>query len=272
MTTLRSFLTLALALALGEAFACCGISAADRLDSLLSRLSAGPVEQRDLLSLEEQPADSRTVPMLKEIFAKKTDKKDRQLIAATLLRLGENAAEYYEFLAGYAKTAIKDQTPFFLKYDRSGTAIRGEFSTEFQNWCATSGEDPKVIAGLQFVTYPEDLLILARVQDPRSRDLFRQGLESRNPLIVAYSVQGLARLNDVDAIPLIARAADRQKPGDKFAIAMNLPWYAGGEASQLLQQLVPDTSHRIRLAQQVQRVRLAERERTLHRQGQSPLQ
>jgi hypothetical protein len=56
---------------------------------------------------------------------------------------------------------------------------------------------------LQFGTYPQDLEALASAQDPRAREIFRKGLDSPQPLVVVLSVEGLGRLQDAAAIPLI---------------------------------------------------------------------
>ena len=191
------------------------------------------------------------------------------MLAVTLLRLGEKASRYFEFLAGYAREAIEDRSPFFAKYDSNGRAIRGEFSAEFENWCARNGKDPRAIAAIQLGGQPEDVLMLAKAQDQRALELFRRGLDSPNPGVLGYSVQGLARLQDINSIPLIAGAADRLPSSERLAIAMQLPWYSRPEAEPLVRRLVPDRGLRDSLNAQVQKQQFDELTRTLRRQGKT---
>jgi hypothetical protein len=110
---------------------------------------------------------------------------------------------------GYAREAISDRTPFFASYDAAGHTIRGKFDPGFENWCALNDKDPKAVAAIQISSQPEDVLTLAAVNDARPRVLLRNGLESPNALIFAYSVQGLGRLQDWDAVALIEKASRR---------------------------------------------------------------
>jgi hypothetical protein len=252
---------------------CAGVPTAwgqDELGKLLERLADGPSDESILYSLEGQPEDQRTLAALKAKFEGATEKRERQAIASTLLRLGLRSGEYFDFLAGYVKDAIADQSPLFVKHDASGKEIRGEFSNEFLNWCALNDKDPRAVAARQFGVYPEDVHFLARAGDPRARDLLRGGLESQNPLIVGYSVEGLGRLHDVEAIPLIAKAAERLPAGDRLVVAMNLPWYSRPEAFQLMTQIAPDARTREFLTRQVQGLQMAELQNSLRRQGKNP--
>jgi hypothetical protein len=183
--------------------------AQDGLSELLARLASGPSDRSILYALERQPPDPRTMPALKSAFERGKTTEEKQWIAATLLRLGENSSVYFDYLAGLAKEAIEDRTPFFGKYDNTGHSIRGEFDPGFLNWCAQNGKDPKAVAGVQISVYLNDVAILAYAQDPRAVELLRLGLESTNVLVVAYSVEGLGRLHDLAALPLIAKAFDR---------------------------------------------------------------
>src|SRR5271165_6534457 len=143
------------------------------VDKLLDQLAKGPLNQGDLWSLEAQPSDPRTIPALRAAFERRNDKKERQLIAASLLSLGDKSEKYFDYLAKFASEAVDDRTPFFIK-------TRGEFTADFLNWCAQNGQDPKAIATLQTRDYPEDVAILAGVRDPRAIELFRRGLDSPN--------------------------------------------------------------------------------------------
>ena len=77
-------------------------------------------------------------------------------------------------------------------------------------------------------------------QDSRAAELFREGLDSPNPLVVSLSVQGLGRLQDATAIPLIAKACERLPRSAIRGISMQLPWFSRPEADALMQRLTPD--------------------------------
>ncbi len=241
--------------------------AQDTLDSLLGRLSDKPLNHAVLWNIEAQPPDPRTVPALEAAFAKRQIKEEKQWIAATLLRLGEKADVYFDFLAGYVKEAIEDRTPLFEEFDQNGISLRGQFSAEFENWCALNHKDPKQVAGIQFLVYPMDVRTLAQAEDRRAIRLLERGLESPYPGVVAYSAQGLGRLNVLPTIPLISEAVQRIPVGERGAIAMELPWYAGGDAEQLFERLIPSASYRDHLRANVQMQRDTELKRILSRQA-----
>jgi hypothetical protein len=204
------------------------------------------------------------VPALEAAFDHRAAKSEKQAIAETLLRLGNKSERLFEFLATYAREAVEDRTPFFLKVDAEGGAVPGQFSAEFENWCAQNDKDPRSVAALQWMTYPKDVLALAEVQDPRASELLRKGLDSPNPAVVSVSVRGLGRLRDVAAIPLIAKACDRL-PSARRSVAVELPWYSLPAADALMERLVPDRKTRDRYAADVNRLRRAELDRIMSR-------
>jgi hypothetical protein len=65
-----------------------------------------------------------------------------------------------------------------------------------------------------------------------------------------YSVQGLGRLHDSTAIPLIQKACDRIPAAEKLAVAMQVPWF-GIEAEGLLEDLAPEPNLRNALKRMV---------------------
>jgi hypothetical protein len=179
--------------------------------------------------------------------------------------LGNKSAKYFDLLAGYARTAVEDHTPFFMDFDGNGREIRGRFSAEFENWCAFNHVDPKATAAKQF-GYAQDVLFLARSNDPRATQILRRGLESPYPNVVGFSVEGLGRLQDTAAIPLIEKACERLK-GGQIAVAMALPWYATRDAEALMERLVPDPKQRDFMVRQVEVGRLAELRQAASRAG-----
>jgi hypothetical protein len=239
----------------------------DKLSELLANLEGGSFDRSVLHALEAQPSNPKITEALETAFRRKTAKDEKQAIAATLLRLGNKAPKYFDFLAGYARVAVEDRTPSFIKVDSNGRSVRGEFSAEFENWCASHGENPKSVAAIQSGTYPQDLEALASVQDPRAREIFRKGLDSPQPLVVVLSVEGLGRLQDAAAIPLIAQASEHISEGTKLAVATKLPWFASAEADRMLEHLAPERKYRESCVAEVQRLRLGELKTILSRTG-----
>jgi len=247
------------------------IWAQNKVDALLARLSEKPLNRAVLWQIEAQPDDPKTLPALRAAFEKREIKEERQWLAVTLLRLGDRSDIYLNFLARFVKEAIEDRSPLWERFDPQGRFVRGQFSAEFENWCALNNKDPKQVASLQFGTYPKDVMMLALAEDPRSIPLFKRGLESHFPGVVAYSVQGLGRLRVVDAIPSVSAAIDRMPSGERGAVAAQLPWYRGAEAERLLEHLEPSTDQRNYLRHMVQMQRDDELQRTQSRQGRPAL-
>jgi hypothetical protein len=242
-------------------------SATDDLSALIVRLANGESSQSILFKLEAQPPDPRTIPALKSAFEHRTTREEKQWIAATLIRLGESSPIYFDYLANIATEAVDDRAPFFLKYDNAGNPVRGEFDIGFLNWCAQNGKDPRAIGKIQFGSYISDVRILAYAQDPRGAQLLMRGLESPNPLVVGYSVEGLGRLHDAEAFPLIEKSLERGRSGDIVAIAQQLCWFRTPDAEKLFEQFVPDSHMRDFARRQVQMLQLSEENRALQRAG-----
>jgi hypothetical protein len=203
-----------------------------KLKTLLAQLSEGSVDPLPtLVQIEAQPPDPRTIPALEAAFDKRDAKEDKQWIANTLLRLGDQKDKYFDYLAGFVQHAIEDRTLLPLKIDSEGNAVRGEFSVEFENWCAPNHKDPRQVAALQLGVCPMDVMILAMANDRRAADLFLRGLDSPNPTVVAYSTQGLGRLGVMSAIQLVEKACDRFPAAGRQVIAQAVPWLAASSRS-----------------------------------------
>ena len=259
----RAAIILAVTAALTPAMSAAG--APDELGNLLGQLTKGPFEKATLLALEGQPDDGRVVPALHFAFTQAADKSEKQWIASTLLRLGDSTQEYSDFLIDSATEALEDRSPLFADYDSDGNMVKGRFSAKFEVWCRANGKDPRSVAALQFGTYPEDVLVLARARDPRAKEALRRGLQSPNPLVVGYSVQGLARIQDVSAIPIIAAMAENSPASTRTLISMNLPWYSAVNATLLIERLTPDLKVRAPLVRQVQAEQLLDQQNALRR-------
>ncbi len=189
------------------------------------------------------------------------------MIAATLLHLGSKSDPYFDFLAGYARKAIEDRTPFFLLYDASGRAVKGQWNPAFERWCEENSWDKKEVGAWQFQAYPEDVRLLASARDPRARDLLKRGLESQNPLVVYYSAEGLALLYDISAIPLIIKACERLPAEPSITVARTLAEYMTPDADRAMERFVKDPRLREGYKREALQKRIDEINRARRRQA-----
>jgi hypothetical protein len=244
------------------------IAAQDELAVVLNKLAEKTFDCTVLDTLEARRPDPRIIPALKSAFEARGSKEEKQKIAGTLLRLGERSDAYFEFLATYVKQAVDDRSPSFIMYDSQGRFVQGQFSPTFENWCAQNGKDPRAVAALQFDVYPRDVSELAKAQDARAAALFKTGLESPHPLVVCFSVEGLGRLQDTSAIPLIRKTAERSRAIAE-AIAIALPWYSWPEAESLRIELEPNKRMRDFHFANVQSLQIIELKRVLSRRSEN---
>jgi hypothetical protein len=163
-------------------------------------------------------------------------------IAVTLVRLGNPDPSYFQFLAGFAREAIQDLSPFFVKFDAAGHPVQGQIDPAFETWCVSNGKAARAVAAVQAGTYPVDVQYLAEAQDLRGDDLLRKGLASLNSLVLPWIVQGLGRLQDTAALPLIERSLSALPQDAKIAAASQLAWYPQAEAHRLMERLIPKQS------------------------------
>jgi len=69
------------------------------------------------------------------------------------------------------------------------------------------------------------------------------------------------------ALPLIAKALDRVKAGDRAVIAEQLSWFRTPEAERLLERFVPDAQVRDFSRRQIQALQVSEANRLMRRTG-----
>ena len=241
-------------------------TAQDELTELLNRLRHGRVDQATLNAVEGLPLDPKTIPILQEVFERNDRKRDKQLTAVSLIHLGEKSNVYFDFLADHARQAIDDRSPSFLKYDAEGKAIKGQYATAFVNWCAQNGKTLKSMEELQSES-AVDVLMLAWAQDHRAEALFIQGLDSPHEFVIAYSIEGLGRLQAASAIPKIREVFNRFPAGTAKGLGMQLAWFSDLGAYELMQRVVPDERLRNSFREGVARQRKGEIERALRRVG-----
>jgi hypothetical protein len=224
--------------------------ATDEIAKSQQALKQGQQDGGDLVELERHRSDPRTIPALKEAFARGGPKRKMQEIAGTLLRVGEKADVYFDFLAAFVKEALADRTPYWISYDTSGHLVNGGFSPEFENWCRAHDEDLKTAAELQY-SRGFDVWMLAQGKDARAVPLFLEGLDSPNHLVISYSALGLAQLQITSALPRIEKRMESLAIDANLVIAAQLPWFSSVEAYRMMERFVPNANLREFMRRQV---------------------
>jgi hypothetical protein len=255
----------------GVLFVCVAAMAANAADlrsvsELLAKRSTGPLDPSVFYELESKPTEPRIFAALADAFEKRDSKEHKQLIALTMLRLGDRSERYLAFLSGYAKQAIEDRTPLYYGYGPSGDVMRGEMSFVFEKWCRENHRDTKEVMALQFVTYPEHVSFLARAQDSRAVPLLRQGLDSPNPLVVYYSAEGLALLQDNATVSIVVQGCERFPAGTARFMASALAQYFTPEADLALERIVKDPNLRASYKRNALQKRASDEKRKIARE------
>ena len=222
--------------------------------TLLAELSRDPGNATVLYKLEGQPTNQQILEALTATFDRAPDKRRKQEVAKTLIIIGDKSDRYFEYLAGFARAAMAFDGPDPFYYDQAGHALRGMMNPELESWALARGLDPRATMAKAVYEFPEDVDILARARDERANSLFRQGLNSRLPLVVAYSAEGLALLRDTSALPMIIAACDRLKGSARTGVAWQLAKFGQNpEAEQALRRYVPNPTERERVQADAQR-------------------
>lgn len=215
------------------------VVAQENLDSLLSELAKNPLttgEGGDVLHrLERQPSDPRIVPALEAAFDKAKDKKTKQYVAQTLVKIG-GPDRYYDYLAGFARTAVSSDMPVPSNIGKDGN---GAIVTnpEFEAWARDHGMDIKTALQAALYDLPQDVSFLAEARDKRANAIFRDGLNSRIPGVVTYSAEGLAYLQDISAIPLVVAACERLHPREVI-VAQQLAKFQNPDADRAMDRFI----------------------------------
>ena len=221
--------------------------------ALLAELSHNPGDSRILYKLEGEPRDPRIIRALAAAFERTPDKRSKQELAKTLVVIGAESPQYFEYLAGFARTAVASDSPDPYYYDPDGRSVQAKISPELESWALARGLDPRAAMANAVGEMPHDVYMLAWARDKRANSIFREGLKSHVPGVVAYSAQGLAFLRDSSAIPLIVAACERFHGSARTGIAWQFAMFSGDiDADQALQRYIPEASERQRLYRNAQ--------------------
>jgi hypothetical protein len=234
-----------------------GASLAQNLgtNELLERLSKRPFDTSILGSVQES-RNPALLPALRKAFDESSERQTKQAIAVTIVKLDRESVDHFEYLARFAREAVRSQAPAVLALDSKGRMVRGKMSPEFETWCKDQGLDVNEEAGKQVSGYPSDLFELFSTGDPRAIEILRQGLDSRNPTIVQISARGLAQQQDIASIQRIVAVTRRFLiEDDGYSLASTLAAYDGEVAEKQIVEALGDRNLREMYAKAIERKR-----------------
>jgi len=161
----------------------------------------GPATQEQIAEAEA----GQLVPILEARFVTSQDADVKARVARSLMDLGDKGNAYWDFLVQQAKLAIESDAPSPRCFS-SANCVSGH-PREYLAWARAHN----VTEGSQAETalYWLEGKVYLVSGDPRGIPLLREALKSPYREIVSAGVEGLARANDWDSIPLIVEACKR---------------------------------------------------------------
>ncbi len=182
----------------------------ESVKSALLQLQQGEFSIIDVRILAEA-GEVQAIPALKAQFLLKKETQLKEYIASALFRLGEKDQIYWDCLEENARVAVENDAPPIFLLDSQGNVMRGsgKFSPEFTEWAKAHNLDPGEAAQAQAYELPAYVAFLGWTGDQRAQPVLRRGLASRNVLIQSMAARGLAKLQDIESIPLIIEACGK---------------------------------------------------------------
>jgi HEAT repeat protein len=176
----------------------------------------------------------------KQIFALTADARLKQRLASILLSVGVKDPLYLDYLTSAAKQALENDMPWPTLYDKEGQIVPKVINPAFLKWCKERGLDPRDTFEAAYYEIPIPWYYLAGSGDPRGYTLLITGLHSANPMIVAWSATGLAKLQDPAAIEEIIAAYHRAPAETRVEIAESLLYFPDSRAQAAAEEFIRD--------------------------------
>jgi hypothetical protein len=196
------------------------------------RFSVGDID------LVARSGAAKAIPDFKAQFAQTHDVVTKEAIASALVRLGDKEDSYWNFLVDHAKTAIESDMPFPTRFDLQGRIVENQLSPAFVSWTKAHNIPTAAAAETQFFSLPSNVNYLAATNDPRGKALLRTALLSPNYLIQAIAARALARLHDIDSVPLIIEACKKAPSAMAPGIASALVFFDDPQAQRALETYI----------------------------------
>jgi hypothetical protein len=230
-------------------------------DSLIQKLRSDPSNLAAVQVLAKRKDDPRVVPALGDAFVQNRltgatldlghgSVHISQMLAFTLVSIGVDNRVYFDELSDYARKAIAADPPSdeFVT-DSEGNEQPGKgHDPNFEAWCAQRGLDLDACFRA-IASYAVDLNYLLAVSSRGAVPIFREALKTSSVELVRTAATGLARLNDVDSIPLIAQACARFPARDAEVIATFATDYTSPAVQRLFDRFIKDPEVRARTKQ-----------------------
>jgi hypothetical protein len=230
-------------------------------DALIRKLRSDPSNLAAVQVLAKRKDDPRVVPALGDAFVQNRltgatldtghgRTHISQALAFTLVSIGVDNKIYLDELADYAQKAIAADPPSheFIT-DSEGNEQPGKgHDPRFDAWCAQRGLDLDACFRA-IASYAADLNYMLAVSGRDAVPIFREALKTSSVELVRTAVTGLARLDDVDSIPLIAQACVRFPARDAELIAFHAKDYTSPAVQQLFDRFIKDPEARARTMQ-----------------------
>jgi HEAT repeat protein len=207
------------------------------VDDAINEVKQGQVNPAALQRIARAGAVD-AIPVLHQQFVRTQEDLLKEAIASALVRLGDKDRSYWDFLETHAREAVLSDAPFPVPFDTQGNTVRKQFSKEFLEWAKTNNIDPQAAATAQMQTVPAQITFLAITGDQRGLELLRRAMASRNYLVQAVAAKGLAKLQDVDSVPLIITACKRAPADATALIARSLVFFNTPQAQSAAETFI----------------------------------
>ncbi len=192
-----------------------------------------------------------TVANAERIFALTTNRRLKQRFASVLLSIGVKDNVYFNYLVSAAKAALSSDMPWPTLYDKDGQIVPKTINPAFLKWCKERGLDPRDTFEASYYEIPVPWYYLAGSGDPRAYDLLITGLHSANPMIVAWSATGLAKLQNPAAIEEIIEAYHRAPAETRAEIAETLLYFPDPRAQAAAEEFISDKQLLVRRRREI---------------------
>lgn len=207
------------------------------VDDAINEIKQGQVNPAALQRIARAGA-VEAIPVLHQQFARTEEGLLKDAIASVLVRLGDKDRTYWDFLETHAREVIQSDAPFPVPFDMQGNTIRKQFSQEFLDWAKASHIDVQAAAMVQMQTVPAQITFLAATGDQRGLELLRRAMTSRNYFVQSSAARGLAKLQDVDSVPLIITACKRAPAEAAALIARSLVFFNTPQAQSAAETFI----------------------------------
>jgi HEAT repeat protein len=207
------------------------------IDDAINEIKQGQVNPVALQRIARAGAVD-AIPVLHQQFVRTEEGFLKEAIASALVRLGDKDRTYWDFLETHAREVIQTDAPFPVPFDTQGNTVKKQLSQEFLEWAKNNQVDPQAAATAQMQTVPAQISFLAATGDQRGLELLRRAMASRNYFVQAIAARGLAKLQDVDSVPLIITACKRAPAEAAALIARSLVFFNTSQAQSAAETFI----------------------------------